>query len=110
MGFGWKDISIWSFGLQYELSDKWTFRGGFSHGEEPWDNANTLFNILAPATIKNHASLGVTYSLTKDSDILASFTHAFKNRIHGTSQFTGPQTGYVEMYQNDFQISYTRNF
>ncbi len=71
---------------------------------------NTLFNILAPATIKNHASIGATYNLTKDSDIVASLTHAFENKIHGTSSFTGPQTGYVEMYQNDFQISYARHF
>lgn len=110
LGFGWNDINVYSIGLQYEMNDKWTFRTGFSHGEEPWDGVNTLFNILAPATIKNHASIGATYNLTKDSSIVASFTHAFENKIHGTSSFTGPQTGYVEMYQNDFQIGYSRHF
>ncbi len=110
LGFGWEDVNVFSIGLQYEYNSQWTFRGGFSNGEEPWKDVNTLFNILAPATIKNHASIGATFQFTKDSAIVASYTHAFENKIHGTSTFTGSQTGYVEMYQNDFQIAYSRHF
>ena len=110
LGFGWDDVNVYKIGLQYVLNNSWTFRAGFSHGDEPWGDNNTLFNVLAPATIEDHASLGFTYSIGKHNDIVFAYTHAFKNKIRGTSQFTGTQTGYVEMYQNDVELSWAYRF
>jgi len=70
---------------------------------------NTLFNVLAPATVKKHASLGASYNINDQSRINFAYTHAFKNTIEGTSTFTGPQTGYVRMRQNMVQIGYSRD-
>lgn len=108
LGFGWKDINVYSVGLQFAASERLTWRAGFSAADEPWDNVNTLFNVLAPATVKKHASLGVSYRLDKKSRINLAYTHAFQNTIDGTSTFTGPQTGYVRMSQDMVQVSYTR--
>ena len=108
LGFGWGDINVYSVGMQYQVSEKWTLRAGYSDGDEPWKNVNTLFNVLAPATVEKHASLGATYRLDKKSSINFAYTHAFTNTIEGTSTFTGPQTGYVRMQQNMLQIGYTR--
>ena len=108
LGFGWEDINVYSVGLQYAVNNKLTIRAGYSYGDEPWKNANTLFNILAPATIEQHASVGATYQLSKQSQVNFAFTHGFENTIQGTSQFTGPQTGHVRMHQNILQISYSR--
>ena len=108
LGFGWGDINVYSVGMQYHVSEKWTLRAGYSAGDEPWKNVNTLFNVLAPATVEKHASLGATYRLDKKSSFNFAYTHAFTNTIEGTSTFTGPQTGYVRMQQNMLQIGYTR--
>ena len=109
LGFGWEDINVYSVGLQYQVDDKLTLRAGYSDADEPWKDVNTLFNVLAPATVEKHASLGATYKLDKQSRVNLAFTHAFENTIDGTSQFTGPQTGHVRMSQNILQISYSRN-
>lgn len=109
LGFGWDDINVYSVGLQYQVSGKLTLRAGFSDADEPWDDVNTLFNVLAPATVERHASLGATYDMDKQGSINFAFTHAFQNTIEGTSQLTGPQTGHVRMSQNILQISYSRD-
>jgi long-chain fatty acid transport protein len=109
LGFGWDDINVYSIGLQYQTSEKLTLRTGFSAADEPWKNVNTLFNVLAPATVKKHASLGASYNLNNQGRINFAYTHAFKNTIEGTSTFTGPQTGYVRMRQDMVQISYSRD-
>ena len=109
LGFGWDDINVYSVGLQYEASEKLTLRAGYSDADEPWKDVNTLFNVLAPATVEEHASLGATYQLDRQSRVSFAFTHAFENTIKGTSQFTGPQTGQVSMRQNMLQISYSRD-
>ena len=109
LGFGWEDIDVYSVGMQYQVNDKLSLRVGYSDADEPWKDVNTLFNILAPATVEKHASLGATYRIDRRSRISFAFTHAFKNTIQGTSQFTGPQTGYVRMSQNMLQIGYSRD-
>ena len=110
LGFGWEAINVYSIGLQYAANDKWTVRAGYSDGDEPWKNVNTLFNVLAPATVEKHASMGTTYHFDRHSRINLAYTHAFTNTIQGTSTFTGPQTGYVRMRQNMLQIGYSRDF
>jgi long-chain fatty acid transport protein len=110
LGFGWHDIDVYSIGTQYELNDKWTLRAGFSYGDVPWDDVNTLFNVLAPATIEKHASLGGSYRLDKKRSINFAYTHAFTNTVNGTSTFTGPQSGYVRMQQDMLQVGYTYEF
>lgn len=110
LGFGWGDVDVFKMGLQYAHGPRWTFRAGYSHGDEPWSNTNTLFNVLAPATIENHASVGFSYHMGKHGDIHFAYTHAFRNTISGTSTFTGNQTGNVSMSQNDFEISWGRRF
>jgi long-chain fatty acid transport protein len=109
LGFGWEDINVYSVGLRYQATERLTLRTGYSYGEEPWKNVNTLFNVLAPATIEKHASLGATYKLDKHSRVSFAYTHAFTNTIDGTSTFTGPQTGYVRMDQDMVQFAYSRD-
>ena len=109
LGFGWNDINVYSVGLQYQANEKLTLRDGYSAADAPWKDVNTLFNVLAPATVEQHASLGASYNLDKQSRINFAYTHAFRNTIEGTSTFTGPQTGYVRMLQNIVQISYSRD-
>jgi long-chain fatty acid transport protein len=109
LGFGWEDINVYSLGLPYRANEKLTVRAGFSAADEPWKDVNTLFNVLAPATVQKHASLGASYNLDKQSRINLSYTHAFRNTIDGTSTLTGPQTGYVRMQQNMLQMSYSRD-
>jgi len=110
LGFGWEDVNVYKIGLQYTLNNSWVLRGGFSHADKPWGGANTLFNVLAPATTTDHASLGFTYAVDKHSDIVFAYTHAFKSKIKGTSQFTGSQTGHVQMYQDDVEVSWAYKF
>lgn len=109
LGFGWEDINVYSIGLQYRANERLTLRAGYSDADEPWKNVNTLFNVLAPATVEKHASLGATYKLGKQSRINLAYTHAFRNTIEGTSTLTGPQTGHVRMRQNMLQIGYSRD-
>jgi long-chain fatty acid transport protein len=110
LGFGWRDIDVYSIGIQYQPNETWTLRAGYSDGDVPWENVNTLFNVLAPATIEKHASLGGSYRLNRKSSINFSYTHAFTNTVEGTSTFTGSQTGYVRMQQDMLQIGYTHEF
>jgi long-chain fatty acid transport protein len=108
LGFGWNDIDIIKLGVQWEYNPKLTLRAGVSHADQLFDNGESLFNVLAPATVRTHASLGMTYRLDKSSAISLAYTRAFEEKIKGQNpNFTGPQTGSVQMDQHELEISWS---
>lgn len=111
LGFGWEDINVYKFGAQYDYNDDWSFRLGYSHGDEPFEGAQALFNILAPATITDHFTAGLTYRFGGGHEVNLAYMHAFENEIEGQNQpNTGSQTGNVFMSQNELEISWGYRF
>jgi long-chain fatty acid transport protein len=111
-GFGWSDVNVCKLGAEYKYSNQWTFRAGYNHTDNPIsgsDLAEVTFNILAPAVIKDHATLGLTYTLAPGSELTVAYMHAFKNSVTGTDPFGfdatgGPDT--IKMYQDSIGIAY----
>ena len=111
LGFGWEDINILKLGVQWRYSPKLTLRAGFSHADQLFENGEALFNVLAPATVRTHASLGLSYSLDRSSVISFAYTRAFNEKIDGQNlAFTGPQTGSVQMDQDELEVSWGWRF
>lgn len=84
-GFGWDNMGVVKIGWEWEANPEWTWRVGFSHGNQPVDNNQTLFNILAPATVENHITFGFTNKLSKDSDFNFAAMYAPRKEISGKS-------------------------
>lgn len=61
-GFGWQDMSVVKFGLDYVVSEQLTLRAGYSDTEQPIPQNETFFNILAPGVVEEHYTIGATYS------------------------------------------------
>ena len=81
MGFGWQDINIYRLAAEYHYDDRWIFRTGFSYNDQPIPDDQVLFNILAPATIQKHATVGFTYRPDKKSEWNFAYMHAFKETV-----------------------------
>jgi long-chain fatty acid transport protein len=81
-GFGWEDMTIFKFGMEYDVSSNLTLRAGFSHGNNPIPESEVLFNILAPGVIENHLALGLG---TKLGGAMLNFylNYAFNNKVSG---------------------------
>ncbi|MFK5894786.1 MAG: outer membrane protein transport protein [Pseudomonadota bacterium] len=111
-GFGWDDVDTFKLGLQYAMSDTYTVRTGYSYSTNPIDSDQTMFNILAPATIKHHISLGGTWTLNSKSEITMFYYHAINNKVEGNTlpAMLGGGTADIEMSQNAFGIAYGWNF
>lgn len=89
MGFGWNDINVWKLGVDWKLNSTWTVRGGVNVGQNPIESRDVTFNILAPGVITTHYTLGATYTLSKNSEITASYMNAPSNTVSGNSMFGG---------------------
>lgn len=109
-GFGWRDMTIYKLGWQWEMSSDWTLRGGISHGKQPIPESEVLFNILAPAVTENHLTLGFTWNVSQGSELSFAYMHGFKESVTGTNPFNTTQQVTIEMDQNEAEISWAWKF
>ncbi|WJW76192.1 outer membrane protein transport protein [Thiohalobacter sp. IOR34] len=120
-GFGWDDITVVKIGIEHQYNEKWTFRGGVNLGQNPIDDKENLFNILAPGVVRNHLTLGFTYSPTPSSELTMGYMHAFRvdqSFNYQTSTAWSAATGFpqqqylteIGMDQNSLEFSYAMKF
>ena len=88
-GFGWQDINVWKFGVQYTLNSQWTLRGGFNYSENPIRPQDVTFNIMAPGRGEEPVDAGRTWKLDAQSEITGAFMYAQNNSVSGTSLLVG---------------------
>ncbi len=111
-GFGWDNVDVWKLGVEYKYSQKLILRAGYSHNDNPIkgsDMGEVLFNILAPAVIENHATLGFTYTLASGNEVTMSYMHAFENDVSSARPGApfGTNVDTIKMYQNSLGIQYS---
>ena len=118
-GFGWQDMTIFKAGFEYMANPDWTFRMGYSYGEQPIPSSEVVFNILAPGVVEHHIALGATKSLGEGKRLDFAFVHALSKTVSGfnpfdfdpqelaNGNFVPNQTIDLKMHQFDFDISYT---
>ena len=116
-GFGWDDITVLKVGVNHRYNEKWTFRGGVNYGENPIDDDQNLFNILAPGVVQTHLTAGFTYHPSRYQELSVSYMHALDTdqdyTFAGTAAagFAGfSYDAEIGMYQNALEISYGMKF
>jgi long-chain fatty acid transport protein len=114
-GFGWDDVWVYKVGVNYEHDNHWTFRAGFNYAEAPYDDDQALFNVLAPAVVEKHATVGFTYNINPSSEFTMAYMWAFNNDVDhtyvGTGQFSGlSYSAENDMTQKAFEASYAYKF
>jgi long-chain fatty acid transport protein len=105
-GFGWDDQTVFKLGVQYRIDEQWTVRAGYNYAEQPIPDSETLFNVLAPATVEHHLTLGASWNLAPDQELTFAYMHAFENEVKG--DYTLPfGKADIKMYQDSFGIQYS---
>jgi long-chain fatty acid transport protein len=88
-GFGWTNQTVLKLGMSYQVAPDVLLRAGYNHAKTPLSSTQTFFNILAPATVENHLTLGSTWTFANKSELSLSYMHAFEKKVSGVSTGTG---------------------
>ncbi len=113
IGFGWRDMTVFKLGLQWDGGGGWVWRvGGSVANHQPIEASEVMFNILAPGVIEEHITAGFTKMLDDKSGIDVSLMYALSNSVSGPNPLEAPgaQTIELEMYQYEIGVQYTRRF
>ncbi len=70
-GFGWSDIDIYKFGVEWDVNPGFTLRAGYSYNTNPLSSAagSAFANVLAPATVQHHFTGGAKIKMTDTMDL-----------------------------------------
>jgi long-chain fatty acid transport protein len=113
-GFGWDSVNVIKLGIEYQYNPNLILRAGYNHTDNPIQARDVTFNIIAPGVVQNHATLGFTYNVSKDSEVTMAYMHAFKNSVSGASLFNNwlgdSAQEKIQMYQNSLGIAYSVKF
>lgn len=102
-GFGWRDVSVWKFGLQYEVSPKTTIRAGVAHCDQPIPESEVLFNILAPGVIEDHVTVGFTTLLSEKSALHFALMRGFSSSVAGPNPLEAPGQQKIELRMDQWE-------
>ncbi|MDO4551086.1 MAG: outer membrane protein transport protein [Planctomycetia bacterium] len=95
---GWKNVFGFSFGIQHELTQRLTLRGGYSFNENPVPDECARDNVASPLIQQHGLYLGASFKMTHNLGLHVAYSHMFKSTVEGdyfgsNTQFPG---GYVK--------------
>ena len=110
-GFGWDDMTVYKLGYQWTMASMpgYTWRAGYSRGDQPIPDTEVMFNILAPAVIEQHLTFGFTKDLPNNREFNFAFMYALSNDVSGRNPTVASsnQTIKLEMSQFELEGSYS---
>ncbi len=110
-GFGWEDSTVYKIGVSYKVAKAVTLRAGFSKGNQIIGADDTSFNLIAPAVITKHATLGASWKFSGKSELSLFYMHALENRVTGNSNIPGTSgNANIKMQQKSVGLSYGISF
>ncbi len=110
-GFGWDDMDVFKIGVAWNQDADTTYRAGWNHGGSPIKSEDVTFNVLAPAVVEDHLSLGMTKKLDANSEITVDYIRTLGNSVSGELPAPfGGGTATLEMSQNFLEVQYGKRF
>jgi long-chain fatty acid transport protein len=111
-GWGWTDQTVYKLGVDYAWSPKTLLRAGWNYGEVPIPEDQVMFNIISPATVEHHLTLGATHKIGNDKELTWSYMHAFEKEVDGPGSIPGELFGSpsnadakIKMYEDSFGVA-----
>ncbi len=66
---GWNDQIVFALGLAYRVNDRFNLRAGFNYGKSPIDEDSAANNLILPAIVETHYTVGADYKFDQHWDI-----------------------------------------
>jgi|TARA_R100000049_G_C1956496_1_gene112956 long-chain fatty acid transport protein len=79
----YRDINLYSIGAEYQYTQDWTFRAGFSHSDQAL-RSNFLFAVI-PIQLQNHLTGGFSYFWSENNTFDFALSYAFEKSVSNES-------------------------
>lgn len=95
-GFGWQDMEVYKFGLQYTRGDH-KFRVGYSQTDQPIPSTEILFNTLAPGVIEQHFTAGMSLRWRMNLFVELALMYAPLKQVTGKNPLSNTEANFGDL-------------
>ncbi|MEE9523591.1 MAG: outer membrane protein transport protein, partial [Thermodesulfovibrionales bacterium] len=81
--FGWDDQWVYAIGIDFMATKQLAFRAGYNYSKAPIDEEDVFNNLVFPATVEQHYTIGADYMFGDHWGIALTYMKAIKNELKG---------------------------
>lgn len=109
-GFGWKHMTIYKLGYQWDVRATTSLRAGLNYGEHFVRDSEIFLNLMSPAITEWHYTLGISEQLSPRWKINGVLYFVEKGVLKAPNPLGPEQTLTIYMYQYAAGLSFTYDF
>ena len=104
--FGWEDQYVYAIGVQYAVNEKVNVRAGYNYAESPIDEADVFNNLVLPAIVEQHITLGGDYKFDDHWSLAVAYMKVWSEELTGKNDISADmQQVYAFSSDSDAKIS-----
>lgn len=104
-GFGWEDMTVFKLGVVVETAGPWTYRFGFSTGNQPVTEGGVFPSIIAPAVVEEHYTFGFSRALKHGSAFHAAILRAPSKHVNGPNPLEVPGAQTIQLQTDQWELA-----
>ncbi len=104
-GFGWSDVNVFKFGLEYRMNPALTLRAGYSYNTAPIKSADAMFNIIAPAVVQHHITGGLEYKYNANWSLELAGAYVPREHLSGNELAIGNPPHTVDISMSQWEVT-----
>ncbi len=81
---GWDDQTVFAIGINYDINDMFTIRGGYNYAESPIGPEDVANNLILPAVVESHYTIGGDYRINDHWDLAFHYMYVPENTVTST--------------------------
>lgn len=78
---GWDDQMVYALGVVYALNDSVELRAGYNYAEAPFGETEVSRNLILPAVVETHYTVGMGMQLNSDWDLSLHYMYVPENSL-----------------------------
>ncbi|HKY91347.1 MAG TPA: outer membrane protein transport protein [Nevskiaceae bacterium] len=82
-GFGWRGMTVLKLGAAWQVVPSLRVSAGYSRGRQPVRRDQTFFNIIAPAIVEQHYTVGLRYEIDTRWSVSTYYCRGPTHEVHG---------------------------
>jgi len=101
---GWDDQFVFAMGLAYKVNDRLNLRAGFNYGKSPIDGEDAANNLILPAVVETHYTIGADYRLDDHWDMGLHYMYVPENSVTASPASIAPGVN-ISLSEQSFGIN-----
>lgn len=104
-GFGWGDVDVFKFGVEYKMNPALTLRAGYAYNTGAIKSRDVFFNTIAPAVVQHHITGGFEYKYNSNLSFEMAGAYVPRGSVTGAENAYPGDPANVKISMEQFEFT-----